>query len=617
MATAATMKDPGEGTVFTYQNVWDADVLYGCVCDEGFYGPDCNLRDCPTGDDPLTGTALDPDGEQVNEVQQVFCRADGGTFTLAFKQHTTAPIPFDADQGVLKTYLQQLPSIKAQYGDALGVTFDGPTNEACTSGGNTISIEFLQNFGAQPLLVGDSSGLTVSSGDPVLSVAKAVVGTKEADVCSNRGLCITQSGTCTCVYGFGTSNGYGAPGRRGDCGAATVVTTTCPGTTECSGHGMCSGPPTYRCSCAAGWTGADCSERTCPTGYSWFSQPSATDQAHDQLKECSDMGICSRSTGECECVPGFEGSACQLMSCPGSLDTCSGHGTCLAMAQLAEVSTINGDTTDFTYGANPNKPATWDAQRVRGCHCDDGYTDYDCSQQRCPFGDDPITDFYTDGSGRMQWQKDEVQRITCTADPTLVNGTQTIYLQFRQQETSVLNPATTPTELKEALESLSTIHTVLVESDDPNTICTAAGNSVLITFLTEAGDLPLLRAETENIDSFEIEEVTKGTKENLECNGRGLCDRKRGQCVCFNGFTSSDGMRNPGSLGDCGYKSPILGGLRRRNMRYWDHSRFPIQHPHYWLHQDHDHDHDYDHEHHDTQHHYHEDGYHYHLRHNY
>src|SRR3546814_8004739 len=53
---------------------------------------------------------------------------------------------------------------------------------------------------------------------------------------------------------------------------------------------------------------------------------------------------------------------------------------------------------------------------------------------------------------------------------------------------------------------------------------------------------------------------SKGTKEYLECNGRGLCNRKLGQCNCFNGFTSSDGMRNIGSLGDCGYKSPILGG---------------------------------------------------------
>src|SRR3546814_10995079 len=88
MARAAAMKDPGEGTFYTYHNIWDANVMYGCVCDEGFYGPDCSLRACPSGDDPLTGTDVDPDGAQVNEVQQVLCMATSGTFTLSFKGHT-------------------------------------------------------------------------------------------------------------------------------------------------------------------------------------------------------------------------------------------------------------------------------------------------------------------------------------------------------------------------------------------------------------------------------------------------------------------------------------------------------------------------------------------------
>ena len=31
-------------SVPTYENVWDATMLYGCLCDEGFYGFDCSLR---------------------------------------------------------------------------------------------------------------------------------------------------------------------------------------------------------------------------------------------------------------------------------------------------------------------------------------------------------------------------------------------------------------------------------------------------------------------------------------------------------------------------------------------------------------------------------------------
>jgi len=33
---------------------WDDFSLMGCACDWGYTGPDCSLRMCPKGDDPLT-----------------------------------------------------------------------------------------------------------------------------------------------------------------------------------------------------------------------------------------------------------------------------------------------------------------------------------------------------------------------------------------------------------------------------------------------------------------------------------------------------------------------------------------------------------------------------------
>ncbi len=62
------------GTNFFYDKdlhtneAWDGDVIYGCVCDSSWavglnngetqtpewFGPDCSLRHCPSGDDPLT-----------------------------------------------------------------------------------------------------------------------------------------------------------------------------------------------------------------------------------------------------------------------------------------------------------------------------------------------------------------------------------------------------------------------------------------------------------------------------------------------------------------------------------------------------------------------------------
>ena len=51
--------------------VWDAGMMHGCNCDDGYFGPDCSQKECPKGDDPFTGTSLDPATQQYNAKQQV------------------------------------------------------------------------------------------------------------------------------------------------------------------------------------------------------------------------------------------------------------------------------------------------------------------------------------------------------------------------------------------------------------------------------------------------------------------------------------------------------------------------------------------------------------------
>merc|ERR1712176_1373674 len=37
----------------SYDNAWDSDMHYGCLCDDGYRGPSCALVECPSANDPL------------------------------------------------------------------------------------------------------------------------------------------------------------------------------------------------------------------------------------------------------------------------------------------------------------------------------------------------------------------------------------------------------------------------------------------------------------------------------------------------------------------------------------------------------------------------------------
>lgn len=188
------------------------------------------------------------------------------------------------------------------------------------------------------------------------------------------------------------------------------VRAECPN--ACSGHGDCT--RFDMCQCWRNWQAADCSERTCPFGLAHVDTPkgdldgsnevTGTDtlvvvnsevyphgthesyplmqnSAGDKLSntahaymECSNKGICNRAAGECHCMPGYEGHACQRASCPNS---CSGHGVCKSIKQIA------ADDYDNVY-------RLWDKDATLGCVCDAGYTGPDCSLRQCKHGVDPL-----------------------------------------------------------------------------------------------------------------------------------------------------------------------------------------------------------------------------------
>eukprot|EP00981_Chlorochromonas_danica_P006069 scaffold1268_cov174-Ochromonas_danica.AAC.3 len=127
---------------------------------------------------------------------------------------------------------------------------------------------------------------------------------------------------------------------------------------------------------------------TCPNGTAWVDKAYATDAAH-QLAECSNAGLCDRSTGQCQCFTGFTGSACQRSVCPNG---CSGHGLCYSVSDVALYDGPDYDSTkEFSGDGYGTEYLNWDKDLIYMCECEGGFFGPDCSSVMCPKGDDPLT----------------------------------------------------------------------------------------------------------------------------------------------------------------------------------------------------------------------------------
>lgn len=184
--------------------------------------------------------------------------------------------------------------------------------------------------------------------------------------------------------------------------AFVVVANAASCDNACSGHGTCGIKGV--CQCYEGWgvglshDSGDCSDRVCPYEIAWVDRPNENGERH-KYAECAGAGICDRTTGDCNCFPGFEGKGCRRTSCPNG---CSGHGTCQYIEDMGYDSTSTDYYSSTTAATNadalsgsflPQSEKTfsyygWDKSKSTGCVCDPGFTDSDCSKFACPYATD-------------------------------------------------------------------------------------------------------------------------------------------------------------------------------------------------------------------------------------
>jgi len=178
---------------YTYNSLWDAEKLWGCVCDYGYTGNDCSQRTCPMGDDPLATS-----GSATVDSQRYTCAGTSGYFVAKIFGFVTEQIAYNANAATVKAALEALPPIRG-----VSVSFSSGS-VVCASGTITTTIQWTHTPGDVPQL-----SFPVNTAN-IAYASLSVDGTSTSEECSGRGLCTrtgANQGLCTCETGFSSSNG--------------------------------------------------------------------------------------------------------------------------------------------------------------------------------------------------------------------------------------------------------------------------------------------------------------------------------------------------------------------------------------------------------------------------
>lgn len=354
---------------------------------------------------------------------------------------------------------------------------------------------------------------------------------------------------------------------------------------DCYGNGVCQGlEGNFECKCTKNFYG-DCNSRLCPMGRAWFQEPIVDGIAHDVMAECSNMGICNPLLGTCTCNTGFEGAACERLSCQGRIPTssvCSDRGRCVSMRNLGKLhKDAELSPAPVTYGSQAFDPRTWDADMVFGCAADEygslnaqfnistargvtGLGEFDCPagynrRLQDAIFQNPVSLNFTQNFTNSR----EIQQLICEAS----GGS--FRLRFRGALSEPIHSNATADELRNILQKLTTLGKVSIHYGPFQTrLChTTIDYYANITFVSQVGPVPLLAVENDLLvghpHRVTVVRLQDASIEGLlECSGHGECNRLTGECKCWEYYSTGNGIGGQGTRGDCGFHDTSL-GLRK------------------------------------------------------
>merc|ERR1711968_225281 len=222
---------------------------------------------------------------------------------------------------------------------------------------------------------------------------------------------------------------------------------------ECSNQGLCDRKAGL-CECFDGYTGRACQRQACPEDCSGHGVCASVEQL--RLSEMTKLPLTASTTRDDKTIT-FDSDVYSVKLRPGDYIKIGNYPPMKINTIAADAAGADGNynVTHFLSGLTAQNNAAkkvdtvelynafpetlpmgtevyqvhsydlWDSDKNMACKCDPRWTGYDCSERKCPLGDDPLTVDAVDGQGTTTTTDDSAYTQSPEKQTLVINSGQT------------------------------------------------------------------------------------------------------------------------------------------------------------------------------------------------